>query len=60
MDRYRSGDDDVVLAGDRAPDAPGGEETSLYKLFGLTFHTVLVFVRTSVAGLDGYPEHIIK
>ncbi len=60
MDRYRSGDDGVVLAGERAPDAPGGEETSLFKLFGSTFHTVLVIVRTSVAGLDGYPDDIVK
>ncbi|EIN05286.1 hypothetical protein PUNSTDRAFT_55158 [Punctularia strigosozonata HHB-11173 SS5] len=52
------GNDDGVRAGDRAPEAPGlkvvragegytlhpGEETSLFKLFKLTTHTVLLFV----------------
>ncbi|KAF9017765.1 hypothetical protein BDZ89DRAFT_1103732 [Hymenopellis radicata] len=64
VDPYRSGDDGMALAGDRAPDAPGlrngDTETSLFKLFGSTFHTVLVFGKPSVAGLDGYPKDIIE
>ncbi|KAF9017766.1 hypothetical protein BDZ89DRAFT_1074518 [Hymenopellis radicata] len=65
VDPYRSGDDDVLLAGDRAPDAPalwnGDSETSLFKLFGSTFHTVLVFGGAApVAGLDSYPKDLIK
>ncbi len=65
VDPYRSGDDDALLAGDRAPDAPGlrngDSETSLFKLFGSTFHTVLVFGGAAAAAcLDSYPKDLIK
>ncbi|EPT00400.1 hypothetical protein FOMPIDRAFT_1146544 [Fomitopsis schrenkii] len=63
---------DVVRAGDRAPDAPSlvpieGGETSLFKIFGPTYHTVLLFagndsaeeVRRVVAKLQEYPADAV-
>ena len=45
---YLSEDPTVLFAGDRAPESPGlvtasGEETSLFKIYGPTHHTVLDF-----------------
>ena len=47
---YLDEDPSVVFAGDRAPDAPvivggtdGANETTLFKIFGPTKHTVLIF-----------------
>ncbi|TFY58425.1 hypothetical protein EVJ58_g6423 [Rhodofomes roseus] len=64
---------DMVRAGDRAPDAPGlvpieGGETSLFKIFGPTCHTVLLFagndsaeeVRRVLTKLKGYPEDAVR
>ena len=44
----------AIRAGDRAPDAPGmllnGQETSFFKIFSVTRHTILVFTATSHTG----------
>ncbi|KAK0501643.1 FAD binding domain-containing protein [Armillaria luteobubalina] len=70
VDPYRSGDDGTVRGGDRAPDAPGlilvndlKRETSLFDIFGSSYHTVLVFSEDNTAVLDvlkNYPAGIIK
>ncbi|KAF8712019.1 hypothetical protein AX14_013154 [Amanita brunnescens Koide BX004] len=52
VDAYRALDESTLVAGDRAPDAPGltvvkadaeVAETRLFDLFKATYHTVLVF-----------------
>ena len=49
VDAYRVLNEGELVAGDRAPDAPGllvvaiGEETRLFDIFRATYHTVLVF-----------------
>ncbi|KAK0438015.1 FAD binding domain-containing protein [Armillaria borealis] len=70
VDPYRSGDDGTVRGGDRAPDAPGlisvndpKHETSLFDIFGSSYHTVLVFSEDNTAVLDAlknYPAGILK
>ncbi|KAK0214864.1 FAD binding domain-containing protein [Armillaria fumosa] len=70
VDPYRSGDDGTVRGGDRAPDAPGlifvddlKRETSLFDIFGSSYHTVLVFSEDNTAVLDAlkiYTAGIIK
>ena len=64
---------DMVRAGDRAPDAPGlvpieGGETSLFKIFGPAYHTVLLFagngsteeVKRVLAKLEEYPADAVR
>ena len=65
---YLLEDTSVLFGGDRAPDSPGlltvsgGEETSLFKVFGPTHHTVLIFESDPAKAaalaklLSGYPE----
>lgn len=66
-DPYDSGSE--INAGDRAPDAPElvdlrGETTSLFKIFGYTYHTALVFARDIAAakpileGLKAYGDKV--
>ncbi|EEB89480.1 hypothetical protein MPER_12415, partial [Moniliophthora perniciosa FA553] len=49
VDPYRSGLDGILRAGDRAPDAPqlmsivDREDTSLFEIFKVSYHTILVF-----------------
>ncbi|KAE9397955.1 hypothetical protein BT96DRAFT_976643 [Gymnopus androsaceus JB14] len=50
VDPYRSGDDGTIRAGDRAPEAPQlaqlspvAQTTTLFDIFNLTHHTVLIF-----------------
>ena len=63
----------MVRAGDRAPDAPGlvpieGGETSLFKIFGPAYHTVLLFagngsteeVKRVLAKLEEYPADAVR
>ena len=68
---YLSEDTTVLYAGDRAPDSPGlvvtgGEETSLFKIFGPTHHTVLIFeadaanAKAVLEVLSGYPKDAVK
>ncbi|KAK0188577.1 FAD binding domain-containing protein [Armillaria mellea] len=70
VDPYRSGNDGTIRGGDRAPDAPGlvfvndrTHKTSLFEIFGSSYHTVLVFSGDHTAVLDTlkyYPAGIIK
>ncbi|SJL13702.1 uncharacterized protein ARMOST_17150 [Armillaria ostoyae] len=70
VDPYRSGNDGTIRGGDRAPDAPGlifvndpTHKTSLFEIFGTSYHTVLVFSGDYAAVLDtlkSYPAGIIK
>ncbi|KAG7445126.1 uncharacterized protein BT62DRAFT_951494 [Guyanagaster necrorhizus] len=70
IDPYRSGNDGTVRGGDRAPDAPGlvfiddsSHKTSLFDVFGSSYHTVLIFSDENTALLDAlknYPTGIIK
>ncbi|KAK7061102.1 hypothetical protein VNI00_000838 [Paramarasmius palmivorus] len=66
VDPYRSGLDGTVHAGDRAPEAPGmqrgnGGSTSIYDLFDVTSHTVILFgksdldVQDTLAFVARYP-----
>ena len=65
----------IICAGDRAPDAPviqdNGSETTLFKLFNPAKHAVLIFVSDNQAveeervqevlkALDGYPKDTIQ
>lgn len=70
IDPYRSGNDSTIRGGDRAPDAPGLVfasdstcKTSLFDVFGSSFHTVLVFSDENAAVLDTlkcYPAGTVK
>ncbi|KAK0489305.1 FAD binding domain-containing protein [Armillaria novae-zelandiae] len=70
VDPYRSGNDGTVRGGDRAPDAPGlvfasdsSCKTSLFDVFGSSYHTVLVFSDEHTAVLDAlksYPAGTVK
>ncbi|KAK0466857.1 FAD binding domain-containing protein [Desarmillaria tabescens] len=70
IDPYRSGNDGTVRSGDRAPDAPGlifvddpMRKTSLFDIFGSSYHTVLVFSDDDTGVLDAlksYPAGIVK
>ena len=72
MSAYGNLDQGVLVAGDRAPDAPGlvlvadGTETRLFDVFSPTYHTVLVFtpdasVTTNILEvLREYPRDVIK
>ncbi|SJL13731.1 uncharacterized protein ARMOST_17179 [Armillaria ostoyae] len=70
VDPYRSGNDGTIQGGDRAPDAPGlvfvddsSRKTSLFDVFGSSYHTVLVFSDESAAVLDAlrsYPAGTVK
>lgn len=63
----------TVTAGDRAPDAPGlvkiggdANPTSLFNIFGATYHTVLLFsadantLKDQLAALAEYPSQTIR
>ncbi|KAK0202471.1 FAD binding domain-containing protein [Desarmillaria ectypa] len=70
IDPCRSGNDGTVRGGDRVPDAPGlifvngpARKTSLFDIFGSSYHTVLVFSGDHTAVLDtlkSYPPGIVK
>ncbi|PBK99861.1 hypothetical protein ARMGADRAFT_1008343 [Armillaria gallica] len=70
VDPYQSGNDGTIRGGDRAPDAPGlvfindsSRKTSLFDVFGSSYHTVLVFSDENSAVLDAlksYPAGIVK
>ncbi|KAK0188554.1 FAD binding domain-containing protein [Armillaria mellea] len=69
VDPYRSGNDGTIRGGDRAPDAPGlvfvnrTHKTSLFEIFGSSYHTVLIFSGDHTAVLDTlkyYPAGIIN
>ncbi|KAK0501625.1 monooxygenase [Armillaria luteobubalina] len=70
IDPYHSGDDGMVRGGDRAPNAPGlifvddlKRETSLFDIFGSSYHTILIFSEDNTVVLDAlknYPAGIIK
>ncbi|KAK0489306.1 hypothetical protein IW261DRAFT_1414669 [Armillaria novae-zelandiae] len=70
VDPYQSGNDGTIRGGDRAPDAPGlvfvsdsSRKTSLFDVFGSSYHTVLVFSNENTAVLDAlksYPAGIVK
>jgi 2-polyprenyl-6-methoxyphenol hydroxylase-like FAD-dependent oxidoreductase len=59
----------TLLAGDRAPQAPGlvdkdGKKTSLFDLFKLNLHTVLIFtpegVQLSLEGMTKWPVSVVQ
>ncbi|PCH36572.1 monooxygenase [Wolfiporia cocos MD-104 SS10] len=68
------GDTSVLRAGDRAPDAPGlvnsrqpdAEPTKLFSIFGVTYHTVLIFssdaaqIRAVLDTVKEYPPNTVK
>ncbi|KAH9487377.1 Flavin-dependent monooxygenase [Psilocybe cubensis] len=71
--RYTFSTGITVRAGDRAPDAPGlvhrkgtGGPTSLFKIFGSSYHTVLIFSKDQalsslvIASLQEYPSELFK
>ncbi|PBK99860.1 hypothetical protein ARMGADRAFT_1074700 [Armillaria gallica] len=70
VDPYRSGNDGTIRGGDRAPDAPGlvfvndsSHKTSLFDVFGSSYHTVLIFSDKNTAVLDAlksYPAGTVK
>ncbi|PBK69099.1 hypothetical protein ARMSODRAFT_957421 [Armillaria solidipes] len=70
VDPYQSGNDGTIRGGDRAPDAPGlvfvndsSRKTSLFDVFGTSYHTVLVFSdenSTVLDALKSYPAGIVK
>lgn len=70
VDPYQSGNDGAIRGGDRAPDAPGlvfandsSRKTSLFDIFGSSYHTALVFSDDNTAVLDAlktYPAGIVK
>ncbi|KAK0202449.1 FAD binding domain-containing protein [Desarmillaria ectypa] len=70
VDPYQSGNDGTIRGGDRAPDAPGlvfvndsSHKTSLFDVFGSSYHTVLVFSDENIAVLDAvksYPTGAVK
>ncbi len=70
VDPYRSGNDGTIRGGDRAPDAPGlifandsSHKTSLFDVFGSSYHTVLIFSDENTAVLDAlksYPAGTVK
>ncbi|KAG7445101.1 uncharacterized protein BT62DRAFT_920845 [Guyanagaster necrorhizus] len=70
FDPYRSGNDGTVRGGDRAPDAPGltfvkdpTRKTSLFDIFGSSYHTVLFFSDDNIAvveALKSYPTGAVK
>ena len=69
---YGALEEGVLVAGDRAPDAPGlvvlasGAETRLFDVFSATYHTVLVFTPDASATTDTlevlrrYPEGVVR
>jgi hypothetical protein len=72
---YRALDESTLVAGDRAPDAPGltivnagaqVAETRFFDLFRATYHTVLVFgpdvasAEDIIGVLSSYPRDIIR
>ncbi|KAK0466827.1 FAD binding domain-containing protein [Desarmillaria tabescens] len=70
VDPYRSGSDGTIRGGDRAPDAPDlvfvndfSRKTSLFDVFGSSYHTVLIFSGGNTAVLDAlksYPTGAVK
>ena len=74
VNAYRDLDEGELVAGDRAPDAPGlivaangvKTETRLLDVFGATHHTVLVFTPDAwtttgiLEVLKGYPRDVIR
>ena len=72
VNAYRVIDEGELVAGDRAPDAPGliptanGAETRLFDVFSATYHTVLVFTPDASATTDilevlgRYPEGVVR
>ncbi|EEB97056.1 hypothetical protein MPER_03705 [Moniliophthora perniciosa FA553] len=72
VDPYRSGLDGTVHAGDRAPEAPGlkswesGEKTSVFEVFDVTSHTILLFgkstsdVQDLLEAAKKYPKNLVK
>ncbi|EIN05306.1 hypothetical protein PUNSTDRAFT_75243 [Punctularia strigosozonata HHB-11173 SS5] len=71
--RAYTGNDDGVHAGDRAPEAPelevirasaaasleGQEPTSIFKLFKLTKHTALIFVKQNAIPPSSLPDVVL-
>jgi len=76
LDAYGTDGGDTVRAGDRAPDAPGlvftngkdheSESISLFRIFGPSYHTVLVFTASAskalpvLGQLKDYPSDLIR
>lgn len=62
VDLYCSGNNGTVWGSDRAPNDPKCE-TSLFNIFGSSYHTVLLFSEdntTVLDALENYPAGIIK
>ena len=72
VNAYRALEEGVLVAGDRAPDAPGlilaasGAETRLFDVFSPTYHTVIVFSPDVASSMDvleasrKYPGDVIR